>query len=311
MTKRYQIAVFVMIIAAVLLVEPALAQTYMSVEPIPNDAVVGTNNLAKIESIGYANLALWSNLLLNQCHNVDSVISVLTENGAVRTITSTNTGYKVGAGGYQAVTDPSYVLTIQDSNAGAASVADIAVLDNALGYVLSQGGDVHFNLNNPKAYDSPLDYAVVSFGNNLSGLQAKAFFDYLGTIDPALWSGTFAGFTQVDNSMVFLKPAATKQEFITGLSRAASTYPWATYETLNNNGQPTTAKAAVSFPGNDWTLFPGGDQYLMNLGNPSQTLLNQLAALRQLHLTAIAYLLQAIDKGDVSNYLNHQFQCPR
>src|SRR5215813_12586725 len=118
----------------------------------------------------------------------------------------------------------------------------------------------------------------------------------------------FAGFTQVDNSMVFLKPATTKQQFITGLSTAAGTYPWATYTTLNNNGQPTTAKAGTAFPGNDWILFPAGDQYLANLGPLSPKLVNGLAALRQQHLQAVADLLNAIDKGNVSNYLNHQFK---
>src|SRR5262249_17891899 len=97
----------------------ANAQTYMSVEPIPNDAVVGTNNLAKMERIGYSNLEQWSNLLLNPCHNVQNVISVLSANGATPTITLNNTSVLVQAGGYQAVTDPSYVLTIGPGAASA------------------------------------------------------------------------------------------------------------------------------------------------------------------------------------------------
>jgi hypothetical protein len=148
-------------------------------------------------------------------------------------------------------------------------------------------------------------------------VHAKEFFDYLGTIDPALWSGTFAGFTQIDfqdsptnNSMLFLKPAATKQRFITGLSTAAGTTSGATYVTLNNNGQPTTAKAGIAFPGNDWIAFPNGDQYLEKLGNPSPQLLSQLAGLRQRHLQAVANLVDAIEKGKVTLYLNNQFRCP-
>jgi hypothetical protein len=43
-----------------------------------------------------------------------------------------------------------------------------------------------------------VDYAVVTFAGTLTGEEAKGFFGYLGTIDPALWSGTFAGFTQID-----------------------------------------------------------------------------------------------------------------
>ena len=157
----------------------------------------------------------------------------------------------------------------------------------------------------------------MTFADFLTGVEAKGFFDYLGTIDAALWSGRFAGFTQIDfqdsptnNSMLFLKPATSKQRFITGLSAAAGTTPDATYVTLNNNGEPTTAKAGIAFPGNDWIAFPDGDQYLLQLGEPSPQLLSQLAALRQLHLQAVGSLLKAIDKGNVSVYLNRQFRCP-
>jgi hypothetical protein len=82
------------------------------------------------------------------------------------------------------------------------------------------------------------------------------------------------------------------------------------YVTLNNNGAPTTAKAGIAFPGNDWILFPQGDQYLINLGNPSPQLLSELAALRLQHLQAVAALLNAIARDKVDQYLAHQFSCP-
>ena len=312
--KKYCFAWFsIVALIALLAVQPVQAATtftYISAEPIPNEDVVGTSNLQKILGIGYSNLELWSNRLLNQCRIADNVIAVLSANGAVSTVTPSNTEIEVAAGGFESITDPTFVVTLRDSGVGAVSANDVRVLDNALGYVLNQGGTVHFSLTNPKAYDFSLDYAVVGFSQNLTGLGAKAFFDYLGTIDPALWSGMFAGFTQVGNEMVFLKPATSKQQFINGLSAAAATYAGASYETLNNNGQPTTAKAGISFPGNDWILFPGGDQYLDNIGS-SAKLRSDLAALREKHLRAVADLLKAIDKGNVGNYLNHQFQCPR
>ena len=43
------------------------------------------------------------------------------------------------------------------------SEEDVNVLDNALGYVLNQGGTAHFSPDNPKAYAFSLDYAVVTF----------------------------------------------------------------------------------------------------------------------------------------------------
>ena len=316
--RRSTISVFVslVLLAATLTARPVTAVTYISAEPIPSQDVVGHNDLSKILSIGYTHLELWSKRLLQDCRLVDNVIAVLASHDAMSTVNpgpQGNTSIRVAAGGFEAVTNPSYVLTVQD----AVSAADVGVLDNALGYVLNQGGTTHFNPDNAKAYDFALDYAVVTFTGTLTGVQAKEFFDYLGSIDPALWSGTFAGFTQIawhgsatNNSMLFLKPAVTKQQFITGLSSAVSTTPDATYTPLNNHGNPTTARAGIAFPGNDWLAFPHGDQYLVQLGNPSQQLLHDLADLRQQHLQAVANLVRAINKGNVNTYLTKQFKCP-
>ena len=313
--KRLRVLTILLLVAT-FVVQPAAATTYISAEPIPSRDVVGDENLAKILSIGYPNLERWSRRLLDECRIVDQAIEVLSAHGAISTVDATNTRFLVAAGGFQSITDPSYVFTIEDSGPGAASAADVGVLDNILGYVLNQAGTTHFTADNPKAYDFSLDYAVVTFTPPLTGEGAKAFFDFVGTVDPALWSGLFAGFTQIDfagsatnNSMLFLLPAVTKRQFITGLATAASATPDATYVTVNNHGQPTTAKAGVAFPGNDWIAFPNGEQYLFHLGNPSPQLLSELAALRQQHLRAVRDLLTAIDTGKVSIYLEHQFRC--
>jgi hypothetical protein len=305
------------LLLASLTVQPVNATTYISAEPIPSQDVVGQAALVRLLSVGYPNLELWSNRLLNDCQIVQSVISTLTVHKAITTVNSLNTQFLVAAGGFESVTDPSFVFTVQDTGSNAVSAADIDVLDNALGYVLNQSGTAHFSLDNEKAYDFPLDYAVVTFTGPLTGAQAKGFFDYLGTIDTALWSGTFAGFTQIsfqgsptNNSMVFLKPAASKQKFIAGLSTAANTTLGATYFPTNKNGQPKTAKAGIAFPGNDWIAFPDGDQYLAKLGTASPQLLTDLAALRQQHLQAVENLLDAIEADDVTLYLTRQFTCP-
>ncbi len=293
----------------------ASATTYMSVEPVPNKDVVGENDLATIRSIGYANLERWSQLLLRQCRVVDSVIDTLTANAAISSVTVTNTQAVVAAGGFEGGTNPSFVFTIRDTGAGAATQTDVNVLDNALGYVLSQGGTTHFSPDNFKAYAFPLDYAVVTFLGTLSGIEAHAFFEHLGTIDEALFSGLFAGFTQVDlagsttnNSMLFLQPAVSKNRFISGLSAGAADDPRASYSPLKNNGAPTTARAGVAFPGNDWLAFPNGDQYLANVGASPQ-LRGELAALRQKHLAAVTSLLDAIEGGGLEDFFT-QFTCP-
>jgi hypothetical protein len=311
----------VVLLAVTLGAQSARATTYMSVEPIPNRDVVGQEALATILSAGYTNLERWSDRLLNDCGIVQSVIDVLASNGAISTVNAGNTIFRVAAGGFESVTNPSFVATVVDSGADAVSEEDVNVLSNALGYVLNQGGTAHFSPDNAQAYFFSLDYAVVTFYGTLTGLQAKAFFDYVGTIDFALWGGQFAGFTQIDfqgsptnNSMLFLQPATSKRRFIDGLFTAANTSPDttppATYVTLNNNGEPTTAKAGIAFPGNDWIAFRDGDQYLANLPNRSPQLLLELAALRQQHLQAVVALVNAIDRGKIDQYLDHRFSCP-
>jgi hypothetical protein len=321
MTKRRGgISLFALIIllAVTLLSQRAGAITYISAEPIPTPDVVGSNDLAKILSIGYSNLELWSQRLVNKCHVVQNVTKVLTVHGAISTVNANNTSLRVAAGGFEGVTNPAFVFTIEDSGPRAVSATDVNVLNNALGYVFSQGGTTHFSPDNADAYYFPLDYAVVTFPGKLTGEEAKQFFDYLGTVDPALWNANFAGFTQIDfnnsarnNSMLFLQPDVPVLQFIDGLFQAVRTTRHAKYFPLDQNRQPTTATAGVGFPGNDWVSFPDGDQYLVNLGKPSQALLNELATLRQQHLRAVANLVSAIESGNVGRHLRGKFECPR
>jgi hypothetical protein len=304
------------ICTASLLSFAARAETFISAEPIPTADVIGQAHLDRIETLGYAELEHWANRLLNDCKVVDNVIHALRANHAIGVVNPRNISVVVGAGGFQAVTHPTFVLSVDDTGHGSVSQADVAELDNALGYVLSQGGTVHFSPDQPAAYDFPLDYAVVTFSDPLSGIGAKNFFDFLGTIDPALWSGDFAGFTQINfkgstinNSMLFLQPATSIDEFVNGLSAAVAGTSGAKYFPLDSSAHPTTAQAGVSFPGNDWIAYPNGDQYLANLGSSSPRLLSDLAELRKNHLQAVARLLDAIQKKKVDQFLSHRFEC--
>jgi hypothetical protein len=67
----------IVLLAITLGAHPVAATTYISVEPIPSRDVVGQNALAMILTIGYPNLELWSNRLLNDCGFVQNVIDVL------------------------------------------------------------------------------------------------------------------------------------------------------------------------------------------------------------------------------------------
>jgi hypothetical protein len=207
------------------------------------------------------------------------------------------------------------VFRIQDSGPGAASGSDVNLLDNALGYVLSQGGTVHFSPDNHKAYAFALDYAVVTFQGTLTGEEAGEFFEQLGEFDPALFSGPLAGFTQIDltgamtnNSMLFLQPAVSKRRFIDGLADAADADSRAEYLPQKNNGTPTTARAGIAFPGNDWVAFPNGDEYLANIGG-TPDLVAELRGLQSRHLGAVRDLLAAIAGDRVDAFLD-EFSCP-
>ena len=255
--RRTRQTIWLAVVAAVLLatVHAVSATTHMSVEPIPNQDVIGEDNLTLLRSAGYRNLERWSNRLLSECLAVDRVIEALTAHGAIASVTPANTRFLVAAGGFEGLTNPSYVFTIQDSGAGAASTSDVNVLDNALGYVLSQGGTVHFSADNPNAYDFPLDYAVATFPGMLTGIEARQFFKRLGKIDPALFSGPLAGFTQIDfansptnNSMLFLQPDVSKRRFVTGLALAVLTEPGARYFPLKKSGYPPRHKRGSPFP---------------------------------------------------------------
>jgi hypothetical protein len=261
-------------------------------------------------------IELWSNRLLNDCGFVRKTIDALTADGAISTVNGGNTDVGVAAGGFEGTTHPSFVFTIRDSGIDPVSASDVDVLDNALGYVLNQEGTAHFSPDNFKAYAFKLDYAVVTFPGALGGVDAQAFFERLGLIDPGLFSGQFAGFTQVafqgsplNNSMLFLKPAASKNRLIAGLSAAAGATTGAVYFPLKKNGEPTTARAGIAFPGNDWLAFPDGDEYLSRLGAPSPQLLADLAALREAHLDEVADLVLAIRNRTLSQYLGSQFRC--
>ncbi len=84
----------------------------------------------------------------HECGIVHQVINALLADGAISTVHPGNTSFRVAAGGFEAVTNPSYVFTVQDSGPDAVSEADVNVLDNALGYVLNQDGTAHFSPDN-------------------------------------------------------------------------------------------------------------------------------------------------------------------
>src|SRR5262245_65853405 len=86
------------------LVFDARANTYGSVEPIANPAVIDTTPLRDQDlsvRIEFAERLL-------QCGIVDDVIKVLTTRRAITTVNGLNTHFEVGAGGFAGHTNPAY-----------------------------------------------------------------------------------------------------------------------------------------------------------------------------------------------------------
>ena len=292
----------------------ASATTYMSVEPVPNRDIVGEDNLAAIRSIGYTNLERWSQRLLDECRVADSVIDALSDNGAISSITSTNTHAVVAAGGFEGGTNPSFVFTVQDSGrlsdrGGRRRARQRAWLRAESGrHCAFQPGQFQ-GLRVPARLRPRDVLGNVERRQSASVLRARGH-DRRGAVRRSVRrvrSRSRGSLT--NNSMLFLQPAVSKRRFISGLSAAVEDDPRASYSPLKNNGAPTTARAGVAFPGNDWITFPDGDQYLANVGGSAQ-LLSELAALRQQHLAAVESLLEAIEgEEDLEEYVA-QFTCP-
>src|SRR5262245_44259284 len=107
------------------------ANTYGSVEPLANPAVIDTSALRdpplRVRE-AFANR-------LMQCGIVDRVVEALSSTGAITTINDLNTHFQVGAGGFMGETNPSFVYTVIDAGPNAASQRDVKILTDSLGFV--------------------------------------------------------------------------------------------------------------------------------------------------------------------------------
>ena len=122
-------------VVSFLLCSPVQANKYGSVEPIANPVVIDTSPLRDQP----LRVREASARRLLQCGIVDRVVQALSATRAITTIIDLNTHVSVGAGGFAGATNPSYVFTVLDDGPNAASIDDVKVLTDSLGYVMSQG----------------------------------------------------------------------------------------------------------------------------------------------------------------------------
>lgn len=266
----------------------AQANTYGSVEPIANPAVIDTRPL-RDQDLDVRE-AFADRLL--QCGVVGEVIHVLSKSGAITTINDLNTRFDIAAGGFAGNTNPAYVYTVIDGGPNAASIDDIKVLTDSLGYVLSQGSAFLLDADNTSSFDFPANYVVLNFNAPPSMKRSAALFDTVGQIDPEIFETDSSGYTQFGRAYLSLQSFVPDAQFIAGYVQAAQEF--GVEYTPIIGGLPSLFQGGAAFPGNDWTVNSKGEDYLARIPAQSHKALGRI---RASHLRFTRDALQKLKHG--------------
>ncbi len=266
---------FLAILSSLALASQSSAGTYGSVEVIPNPAVLDTDRLRNQDLDVRAAFAR----RLLACGIVDRVEESLSDTGAITTINGLNTRFEVGAGGFQGETNPAFVYTIADDGPNAASVGDIRVLTDSLGFVFSQASAFLLDSENPAGYDFPANYVVLNFATPPSLRRSARLFETVGQIDHELFDTDSSGYTQYGRAYLSLQSFVPDAQFIAGYSAAAAQF--GVEYTPVVGGVPSLFTGGAAFPGNDWTVSTHGEDYLSRIPVASHS---RLRAIRAYHL---------------------------
>jgi hypothetical protein len=265
----------------------AQANKFGSVEPIANPDVIDTTPLRdqplKVREAFAARLL--------QCGIVRDVEEALSSTGAISTIDDLNTRVAVGAGGFAGATNPAFVYTVIDDGPNAASAADVRVLTDSLGYVLSQGSAFLLDADDPSAFDFSAHYVVLNFAAPPPIATSAALFRTVGRIDPQLFETDTSGYTQYGRAYLSLQSAVPDAQFIAGYVAAAARF--GVEYTPVVNGMPSLFTGGAAFPGNDWIASPHGEEYLSRIPAQSHRALSRI---RAFHLRATMDVLRKLDR---------------
>jgi hypothetical protein len=270
----------------VLLCSTLEANKYGSVEPIANPAVIDTTPLR--EQPLRVREAFATRLL--ECGIVNRVVDALTATGAITTINGLNTSVAVAAGGFAGATNPTYAYTVIDDGPNAASIEDVKVLTDSLGYVMSQGSAFLLDSDDTSAFDFPANYVVLNFNRTPSLAVSAALFRTVGRIDPELFETDSSGYTQFGRAYLSLQSLVPDAQFIAGYVQAAAAF--GVEYTPIVNGVPSLFHGGAAFPGNDWTANPRGEEYLDRIPAESH---RQLARIRAFHLRVTREVLRKLE----------------
>jgi hypothetical protein len=263
------------------------ANTYGSVEPLANPAVIDTRPLSeqplKVREAFAARLF--------QCGIVSQVMEALSSTRATTTINNLNTQFAVGAGGFAGRTNPSFVYTVIDDGPNAASHADVQVLTDSLGYVMSQASAFLLDADNTSSFDFPANFVVLNFETPPSLARSAALFKTVGRIDRALFETDTSGYTQYGRAYLSLQSDVSDARFIEGYFRAAQEF--GVEYTPIVNGLPALFQGGAAFPGNDWTQSTRGEEYLSRIPSQSHRALGRI---RAFHLRTTREVLHRLER---------------
>ncbi len=143
-------------------------------------------------------------------------------------------------------TNRAYVYTVIDGGPNAASIGDIKVLTDSLGYVLSQGSAFLLDADDTSSFDFPANYVVLNFDKPPSLETSAALFRTVGQIDHELFDTDTSGYTQYGRAYLSLQSAVPDAQFIAGYVKAAKRFR--VEYTPVVNGQPSLFQGGAAFP---------------------------------------------------------------
>ena len=219
--------------------------------------------------------------------------TALSSTRAITTINGLNTSVAVGAGGFAGVTNPSFVYTVLDDGPNAASIEDLKILTDSLGYVLSQASAFLLDSDDPSSLDFPANYVVLNFPTPPTLAASADLFKTVGRIDRALFETDTSGYTQYGRAYLSLQSAVRDERFIAGYVKAAR-ITGLEYTPIVM-GQPSLFQGGAAFPGNDWTVSRRGEEYLERIPVQSH---RALARIRAFHLQITREVLRRLEHGN-------------
>ena len=302
MTRPTRLTAAVLTVALAIPCSTLHANKYGSVEPIANSAVIDT---ALLSGQSLRVREAFANRLL-QCGIVNQVVEALSKTRAITTINGLNTSVAVGAGGFMGRTNPSFVFTVLDDGPNAGSAADVKVLTDSLGYVMSQASAFLLDSDDTSGFDFPANYVVLNFPATPTIARSAALFETVGRIDPELFETDTSGYTQFGRAYLSLQSAVSDAQFIAGYVQAAREF--GVEYTPIVAGQPSLFQGGAAFPGNDWTVSREGEDYLSRI--PAQSH-RALARIRAFHLQVTQEVLRKLAHGNDKHAIEEvsSFQC--